>query len=119
MYEGKFKTEFFLQLHDANYLPAVLNNDTLPFIKRVQFASLAIEPLFTIKDDLFQALAPYTLKMDQLPSEAQTFFISILPKIDSKNVAQLFRDNFNSDQQLESIGSGQFELFKSCFLRVN
>lgn len=57
--------------------------------------------------------------MDQLPSEAQTFFISILSKLSNKNVSQLFKDNFSAEDQLQTIGSGQFELFKNCFLRVN
>ncbi len=57
--------------------------------------------------------------MDQLPTEAQSFFISILPKLNSKNIVQLFKDNFSSEEKLQNIGSGQLELFKSCFLRVN
>jgi len=83
LYECKFRNEYFLLLHEANYLPTVLRYDSLPFLERVQFAAITIEPLAKIKDDLFQALAPYTQKMDQLPSEAQTFFISILPKLTS------------------------------------
>ncbi len=96
LFEGKFKTEFFFFLHEANYLPTVLKDDTLPFLERVQFAALAIEPLPQIKDDLFQALAPYTRKMDELPSEAQAFFILILSKLSNKNISQLFKDNFST-----------------------
>lgn len=51
-------------LHEENYLPKVLKDETISFLERVQFAALAIEPLGQIKEDLFQALAPYTQKMD-------------------------------------------------------
>jgi hypothetical protein len=108
-----------LLLHEANYLPAILRDESLPFLERVQFAAITIEPLTQIKDDLFQALAPYTQKIDQLPSEAQTFFISILPKLTNKNIVFLFKENFSDEAKLTSIGSGQFELFKNCFLKVN
>ena len=119
LYECKFRNEYFLLLHEANYLPAILKDDELPFLERVQFAAITIEPLLQIKDELFQALAPYTQKMDQLPAEAQSFFISILPKLTSKNIAFLFQENFNDENQLKKIGGGQFELFKSCFLKIN
>ena len=42
LYECKFKSEYFLQLHEANFLPKVLQNDTLPFLKRVQFTAIAL-----------------------------------------------------------------------------
>ena len=119
LYECKFKTEYFLLLIEANYLPSVLRDDSLPFLERVQFASLTIEPLPHIKDELFEALAPYTKKMDELPNEAQSFFISILPKISNKNIVFLFKENFSDETQLKKIGPGQFELFKHCFLKVN
>jgi hypothetical protein len=97
----------------------VLRDETLPFLERVQFAALTIEPLVQIKEDLFLALAPYTRKADELPAEAQAFFIAVLPKLSNKNIAQLFKDNFSEEQQLATIGSGQFNLFRSCFLRIN
>ena len=54
-------------LHQAGYLPKVLKDEELPFTSKVQFAALAIEPLSKIDDELFQALAPYTQKIGQLP----------------------------------------------------
>jgi hypothetical protein len=57
--------------------------------------------------------------MDQLPAEAQSFFISILPKLTSENIGILFKQNFKDESKLKAIGCGQFELFKSCFLKVN
>ena len=68
LYECKFKSEYFLQLHETGYLPKVLLDDSLNFVRRVQFAALATEPLLQIKDDLFQALAPYSLRIDDLPT---------------------------------------------------
>lgn len=100
-------------------MPTVLRDDSLPFLERVQFAAITIEPLLKIKDDLFEALSPYTQKMDQLPAEAQNFFISILPKLTNENIGILFKQNFKDENKLKSIGCGQFELFKNCFLKIN
>lgn len=89
-----------MQLHEANYLPKVLQDESLPFLKRVQFAAIAIETSSQIKDELFQALAPHTRRMDELPSEAQAFFVALLPKLHSKHVNQLFRENFTEIAKL-------------------
>jgi hypothetical protein len=53
-----------LQLHEANYLPKILQDDTLPFLKRVQFAAIALESSLQIKQDLFNAISPYIKRMD-------------------------------------------------------
>lgn len=119
LYECRFKTEYFLQLHEANYLPKVLQDDTLPFLKRVQFAAIAIETSAQIKDELFQALAPHTRRMDELPSEAQAFFVALLPKLYSKHVNQLFKENFTETTHLEQLGQGQFSFFRAVFFRLN
>lgn len=89
------------------------------FLKRVQFAAIAIETSSQIKDELFQALAPHTRRMDELPSEAQSFFVALLPKLHSKNVAQLFRENFTDISKLETLGVGQFNFFRAVFFRLN
>jgi hypothetical protein len=38
--------------------------------------------------------------MDELPAEAQKFFVALLPKLSSKHVNQLFRENFTELSQL-------------------
>ena len=95
IYEGKFRNEFFLILHQCRYLPKTLKNEDIPFLQRVQFAALAMDSLDKIGDELFEALASHTKKIDQLPLEAQAFFISILPKM-GNHIGTLFRDNFSS-----------------------
>ena len=72
----------------------------MPFLKRVQFAAIAIETSSQLKDELFQALAPHTRRMDELPTEAQNFFVALLTKLNSKHVNQLFKDNFNEATQM-------------------
>ena len=78
----------------------MLQDETLPFLKRVQFAAIAIETSSQLKDELFQALAPHTRRMDELPAEAQSFFVALLTKLNNKHVNQLFKDNFTDDSQL-------------------
>jgi hypothetical protein len=97
----------------------MLKDDSLNFVRRVQFAALATELLPQIKDDLFQALAPYSLRIDDLPAEAQSFFTNILPKIQNRHVSQLFKDNFATPAKLQSLKEGQFSFFRACFLRLN
>ena len=88
-----------------------MKNNELPLLEQVQFATLAIEPLSKIHDELFNALAPYTQKIDQLPPEAQAFFISILPKITLKDIAELFDNNFSeSGPFFRNIYRVKFEL---------
>lgn len=89
-----------MQLHEANYLPKVLKDDTLPFLQRVQFAAIAIETSSLIKEELFQALAPYTQRMDELPAEAQLFFVGLLPKLHYKHILELFHNNYSEVQKL-------------------
>ena len=93
-------------LHQSGYLINILKNNELPLLEQVQFATLAIEPLSKIHDELFNALAPYTQKIDQLPPEAQAFFISILPKLTLKDIAELFDNNFSDDEKLKKMGCG-------------
>ena len=93
-------------LHQANYLINILKNNEIPLLEQVQFAALAIDPLSKIHDELFNALAPYTQKIDQLPAEAQAFFISILPKISLKDIAELFDTNFSDENKLKKMGCG-------------
>lgn len=57
--------------------------------------------------------------MEELPAEAQAFFVALLPKLSIKNINQLFKDNFTEGQQLEQLGVGQFNFFRAVFFRLN
>jgi len=37
----------------------------------------------------------------------------------NKHVSQLFKDNFSTPIQLQSLREGQFAFFRACFLRLN
>ena len=69
---------------------------------------MAVHSLVMVKDELFQSLAPYTRRLDELPVQAQKFFVGLLPKLQSKSVLQLFEDNFSKEECLKKMGVGQF-----------
>ena len=108
LYDCRFKNEFFMVLHEAGFLPKVLANQEIDFGERVKFAAMAVQSLVMIKDELFQSLAPYIRRLDELPIKAQKFFVGLLPKLNSKSVLQLFEDNFSKEESLKEMGVGQF-----------
>ncbi|CAM6004303.1 unnamed protein product [Sphagnum balticum] len=53
LYDCKFKTEFFMQLHEAGLVGRVLKDETLGLAERLRFAAIGLEPLAQLREDLF------------------------------------------------------------------
>lgn len=45
--------------------------------------------------------------------------MALLPKLYSKHVNQLFKENFTETTNLEQLGQGQFSFFRAVFFRLN
>lgn len=107
-------------MFESNYLCKVLTDEALPIDEKIQFASLTIDLIKTISDDIFEALLPYLSAINaNYSKEFQEFFINLLNKLQTSHVKKLFASKFNDQSQLAHIGDLDFKIFQKCFLFIN
>ena len=120
LYEGKFKTEFFLYMNEINYVSTVLQNEEISLEDRLKYTALALDPLAQINEATYLAILPFTTKtIDGLNDELQLFFVNLLDKLTKAHLRDFFERNFSLKENLAQMGMGQMSVFKKCFLLIN
>ena len=120
LYDCTLKTSYFNYLFESNYLCEVLSDSTVSYNNKIEFASLTLDLIKTISDDIFVALLPFmcTVK-DSICKEYQDFFISLLGKLQNTHIKKLFAEKFSDLNKLSIIGELDFKIFQKCFLFIN